>query len=260
MGCSTHDFWPGALPLHIRQAPAAQYLQLMRSGFGGPPSLCIATRCFPMTHPDEVTLFGAAASGSVAVEAALTLLNIPFQVVEGATWASERARQRVGEHNAMGQIPTLILPGGQILTESAAILIYLADTNPASRLAPGLHSARRAQFLRWMFFVSSAIYSLHWIKPDVGRIGAPQNSRDDVVHAVHERIAFCWKTMDAQLEPGTYLLGDVLSVLDLYVAVVSRFGPWRERFCLEAPRMAAVVSCVDEDPRLKELWDRRFPP
>lgn len=212
-----------------------------------------------MPQAREVTLFGAAASGSVAVEAALTLLNIPFNVVEGATWASEEARVRVGEKNAMRQIPTLLLPGGEVLTESAAILIYLADSHPPSKLAPTLSDARRSQFLRWMFFVSSAIYSLHWIKPDVSRIGAPQGARDDVVRAVHERIAFCWKTMDTQLDPGDYLLGDELSVLDLYVAVVSRFGPWRDRFYLEAPRMTPAVKRVDEDFRLKALWGKRFP-
>jgi GST-like protein len=208
----------------------------------------------------EITLYGAAASGSVAVEAALTLLNIPFRVVEGATWASEAARARVGELNAMRQIPTLLYPGGEMLTESAAILIHLADAHPESGLAPGLGDPARGQFLRWMFFVSSAIYSLHWIKPDVARIGAPAGARDDVVRAVHERIAFCWRTMDAQLEPGQYLLGDRLSVLDLYVGVVSRFGPWRDRFHMEAPRMTPAVRRVDEDPRLKELWERRFPP
>jgi GST-like protein len=212
-----------------------------------------------MPQPEALTLFGAAASGSVAVEAALTLLAIPFKLVEGATWASEAARVRVGEQNAMRQIPTLLLPGGEMLTESAAILIHLADAHPQARLAPSVGSATRGQFLRWMFFVSSAIYALHWVKPDVARIGAPQSARDDVVHAVHERIAFCWKTMDAQLQPRTYLLGDDLSVLDLYVAVVSRFGPWRERFCAEAPRMAPVVQRVDEDPRLQALWASRFP-
>lgn len=211
-----------------------------------------------MTY-QPLTLYGAAASGSVAVEAALTLLDIPFQLVEGETWVSEAARQRVGEQNAMRQIPTLVLPGGETLTESAAILLYLADAHPAARLAPALTDPARAQFLRWMFFVSSAVYSLHWIKPDVGRIGAPQSARDDVVHAVHERIAFCWRTMDAQLCPTKYLLGDDLGVLDLYVAVISRFGPWRERFSAEAPRMAPVIQRVDNEPRLQALWQRRFP-
>ena len=63
------------------------------------------------------------------------------------------------------------------------------------------------------------------------RIGAPLESRTAVVDAVHERIAFCWQNMDAQLSPSKYLLGDDLTVLDIYVTVVSRVGPWRARFC-----------------------------
>ena len=151
---------------------------------------------------DTVLLYGAAASGSVAVEAALTLLDIPFQLVEGETWSSEAARERVAAQNTMRQIPTLVLPGGEVMTESAAILTWLADSHPAARLSPGPQDPARAQFLRWMFFVSSAIYSLHWIKPDVARIGAPASARDAVVDAVHERIAFCWHAMDSQLAPS----------------------------------------------------------
>jgi len=212
-----------------------------------------------MAHNHDLVLYGAAASGSVAVEAVLTLLGIPFQLIEGETWSSEAARERVSGQNAMRQIPTLVLPSGETLTESAAIMIWLADSHPAAKLAPRLDDPQRAQFLRWMFFISSAIYSLHWIKPDVSRIGAPLSARDDVVDSVHERIAFCWRTMDGQLSPAKYLLGDTLSVLDLYVAVISRFGPWRERFYEEAPKMTAVIKRIDDDPRLKPLWERRFP-
>ena len=143
----------------------------------------------------------------------------------------------------MRQIPTLVLPGGEVLTESAAILIWLADTASAGAARAGAARAQRAQFLRWMVFVSAAIYALHWIKPDVRRIGAPPALRDAVVDAVHERIAFCWSHMDAQLAPRTYLLGDTLTVLDLYVTVVSRFGPWRERFYAVAPDGAGGAAC-----------------
>jgi GST-like protein len=212
-----------------------------------------------MPQDRELFLYGAADSGSVAVEAALTLLNIPFTLIEGATWASEAARERVAGQNALRQVPTLILPDGEVLTESAAILVYLADAYPEAGLSPTVDEPSRRQFLRWMFFVSSAIYSLHWIKPDVARIGAPLAARDDVVRAVHERIAFCWRTMDAQLQPAKYLLGERLSVLDLYVAVVSRFGPWRERFYAEAPRMTPAIRRVDDEPRLRALWQKRFP-
>jgi GST-like protein len=206
-----------------------------------------------------LVLYGAAGSGSVAVEAALVLLGIPYELVEGATWHEESARQRVAPVNAMAQVPTLVLSDGEVMTESAAILIHLADTHPESSLAPRPDEAARARFLRWMVYVSSAIYALHWIKPDVRRIGAPPELAQSVVDAIHDRIAFCWRHMDEQLTPGRYLLGGRLTVLDLYVAVVSRFGPWRVRFGEAAPGMARVMRTVDEEPRLAELWQRRFP-
>jgi GST-like protein len=179
-------------------------------------------------------------------------------LVEGATWAEAAARERVAPVNAMRQVPTLVFPDGEVMTESAAILIWLADLHPDSALSPRANDPQRRPFLRWMAYVASAIYALHWIKPDVRRIGVPLKSRDAVVEAVHERIASCWAHMDGQLAPGTYLLGERLTVLDLYVGVVSRFGPWRERFHAVAPRMTPAVRRVDEDPRLTALWRDRF--
>ena len=208
---------------------------------------------------EGLKLYGAAHSGSIAVEAALILLDIPFELIDAMTWVDEAARERVATHNPMRQVPTLVFADGQIMTESAAILIYLADAFPQSRLAPAASDPTRAQFLRWMFYVSSAIYSLHWIKPDESRIGAPPSAREAVVDAVHNRISFCWQNMDAQLTPGTYLLGEELTVLDLYVNAISRFGPWRERFYESAPRMTPAVKRVDKDPRLKDFWLRRCP-
>ena len=206
-----------------------------------------------------IALYGAQGSGSIAVEAAMTLIGLPYKLIEGATWAEESARERVAPVNAMRQVPTLIHPEGEVMTESAAILIDLADRHRDAHLSPGFADPGRRQFLRWMVYVSSAIYSLHWIKPDVRRIGAPEASRAAVVDAVHDRIAFCWQNMDAQIEPGRYLLGAELTVLDLYVTVVSRFGPWRKRFYGAAPKMTPVVNRVDAEPRLAEFWRRRFP-
>ena len=48
-------------------------------------------------------------------------------------------------------------------------------------------------------------------------------------------------------------------MLDLYVAVVSRWGPRRQRFYEVAPKMSEVVRRVDADPRLAAFWEARFP-
>ena len=65
--------------------------------------------------------------------------------------------------------------------------------------------------------------------------------------------------MEAQITPGRFLLGEEIGVLDLYVAVVSRWGPGRRRFYKDARGMAEAVRRVDAEPRLAALWAERFP-
>lgn len=206
-----------------------------------------------------LTVFGAVGSGSIPVEATLTLLGIQYELVEGVTWVDEAARKRVESVNPMRQVPAVVFPSGEIMTESAAILIHLADAHPEARLAPPIGDPRRVQYLRWMAYVSSSIYALFWIKGDPMRIAASKEDAPRVIDRVHDRIAACWANMDKQINPGRYILGNEISVLDLYVTVVSRFGPWRTRFYRTAPKMAEIVRRVDTDPRLQDFWARRYP-
>ncbi len=205
------------------------------------------------------TLYGAAGSGSVAVEAALDLIGARYGLIDIPTWESAAQRERMAAVNPMRQIPALVLPGGELLTESAAILMWLADTHSEAGLCPRPDDPLRAQYLRWMVFVPASIYSMYWVHDVPSRLAEGAEAEGVIEHRTIERIAECWRMMDAQVSPGRYILGDTLSVLDLYVAVVSRWSPRRERFAREAPRLAQVVARVDADVRLTELWSRRFP-
>lgn len=211
---------------------------------------------------EKLTVYGALGSGSVPVEAAMTLIGLDFQVIEGATWAHDVAvLARVRAVNPLVQIPALVLPGGEVLTESGAILTWLADAYPQAKLGPAVGDPLRGQFLRWMTFIPAAIYSLFWVRDEPARLaGDDAAAQARVKAATAERIADCWRMMDSQITPaGDFLLGDDLSVLDLYVAVVSRWGPGRTRFYREAPGMTPIVRRVDADPRLTDFWAQRFP-
>lgn len=209
---------------------------------------------------EPLTLFGAKGSGAVAVEAALTLVSQPYRLVEAYTWDQDdpESGDRVLDANPMRQVPALVLPSGEAITESAAILIWLAEQYPQARLAPAAGDPGRAQFLRWMSFVSSAIYALYWVKDDPSRLVPDPAGHAALTERTLERIAECWRVMDSQVSPGAYILGDELTVLDLYVNVVSRFKPRRERFYREAPKIAPCVRRVDADPRLAALWVERM--
>lgn len=194
-------------------------------------------------------VMGGKGTGSVAVEAALTLIGAPYHVREGAKRAV----------NPMGQVPALILPTGELMTESSAILIWLADAYPEAGLAPRVGEPAQAAYLRWMAFVSAAIYALYWIRDKPSRLAADKAHEKVLRARTDERIAACWEIMEKQVSPGRYLLGDSLTVLDLYVTVISRWGPRRLSFYQAAPHMGEVVRRIDAEPRLAALWAERFP-
>ena len=209
----------------------------------------------------QYVVYGAAGSGSVPVEAALTLLGLPYEVVEAPTWRGEAEQAKVAPVNPMRQVPALVLPSGAVMTESAAILIWLADTYAPGDLAPAPDAPERPAFLRWMVFVPASIYAMFWVRDVPSRLAGEDPAQQALIkERTAERIAECWRAMGEQLKPaGDYLLGDRPTVLDLYVTVVSRWSPGRRRFYAEAPALEPVVRRVDADPRLQALWAERFP-
>jgi GST-like protein len=211
-------------------------------------------------NADAYRLYGAPGSGATAVHAALTLIGAQVETIDVAPWESEAERDKLLPVNAMRQVPVLVLPSGEVMTESAAILLWLGDRHPEAGLAPPVDDPRRAQYLRWMTFVPAAIYAMFWVRDVPSRLAADAQAEAVIKARTAERIAECWRIMDAQLPRGTpYLLGERIGMLDLYVTVVSRWTPQRKRFYREAPRMAEVVRRVDAEPRLAAFWAARFP-
>jgi GST-like protein len=208
----------------------------------------------------EYLVYGAAGSGSTPVEATLTLLGVSFRVVERAVWADTATAEEMARINPLRQVPALVLPSGELMTESAAILIHLADSHPGSGLSPALDSPLRPRFLRWMSYISAQIYALYWVRDDITRLAADKPHESVLRERTAARISACWTMMDIQVEPvGRFMLGDQISVLDLYMTAVSRWGPRRTAFYAAAPRLGEVVRHVDAEPRLADFWASRFP-
>jgi GST-like protein len=204
-------------------------------------------------------LYGAPGSGAVAVEAALELLGVRYTVHDLSALSDPAVSDALAKVNPMRQLPALVLPTGELMTESAAILIWLADNHPLGRLSPPIGSPDRAAFLRWMAFVSAAIYGLFWIFDDPSRLTDDPAQQALIKARLETRLAHCWTIMEAQIESSAFLTGKDITVLDIYVTVVSRWEPGRRRFYEIAPRMGDIVRKVDTDPRLTNLWALRFP-
>ena len=90
-------------------------------------------------------LYGRPGTGSVAIEAILETAGVPYEVdiVERSS-DGEMPEKLIGL-SPLGQVPVLVLPDGTIMTESAAIALYLADKHHEADLAPPPASAERVK-------------------------------------------------------------------------------------------------------------------
>jgi glutathione S-transferase len=119
--------------------------------------------------------------------------------------------------NPMGKLPTIV-HRGVVVTETAAIIAYVADAFPAAGLAPAPDDPLRGAYYRWLFFgagcIEPALLDKMMKRPEVERKTAVGwGSYEDVV-----------ATLKKALAVGPYLLGDKFSAADVYVGSEVRWA------------------------------------
>ncbi len=200
-------------------------------------------------------LIGAKGGGSILVEIGLELARLPY-AVEFVEWSDVGPHsQRMQALNPLGQVPTLILPDGSVLTESAAIFLHLAERAPRARLAPPLRHPQRAAFLRWLVFFVAAVYPTFTYGDDparwVGEEAGPKlRSSTD---AQRERLL---RFLDAQVAGSPWFLGQRFSALDLYVTVMALWRPGRAWYEANAPKLAAIATRAETLPAVARVLAR----
>lgn len=203
-------------------------------------------------------LYGDKGSGAFAVEAALAEAGVCYAIQIISLERNEQKLPGFRAINPSGKIPALRLPeGGEIVTESAAILLTLADRHPEAGLLPGAGSAARAQAYRWIAYLQSEIYPMVEIVDYPERfcpVGADAGAiREKARARVRERFAVIEDAI-----AGPWLLECGFSAADIYVAMFSRWslGPgWREE---HLPKVCALAEALSERPRIAPVWQRHF--
>lgn len=201
-------------------------------------------------------LYGNKQSGSFPVEAALAKAGAGYEVVELDLNQGDHERPDFAALNPMRQVPALKLPDGSLMTESAAICIYLASAHPGSGLAPAPGSAAYARFLRWLVFMSNNLYEsdLRYFYPD--RYTANAAGIAGVKAAGAAGMAKAFGLIEQSLADGPYVAGRELSIADVYLAMLMTWSPEP----IAAPRLAAVQMAVIADPAYGAVWRRHGMP
>ena len=202
-------------------------------------------------------LLGCKGCGNVIVESAFALAGVPLDTEEVDYSAASPTRGRLLEVNPLGQVPTLVLPDGGIMTESLAMVHYMNDLAPQAKLVPPAKSPERARFLRWSTFLVAAIYPTYTYGDE------PATWVDDVHGAKLLRESTdrhrekLWLQVEGEAgEP--WFLGGTRSALDLYIAVMTRWRPGILWFAKKTPKLMAIAQKTTATPEVAAVMRRNF--
>jgi GST-like protein len=206
-----------------------------------------------------LVLYGEPGWGSAIVEAQLAWYGLEFSFVRtGDLFADPDARARLQSVNPLGQIPTLVLEDGSIMTESAAITLFLADLTGWDDLVPAPAHPARGSFLRWLVFIVANIYPTYTYVDDPSRFVSARAAQEPFKNAVHDYAKRLYTQLD-EAAGSPWFLGNRLSALDIYVAVLTHWEPRRDWFDANTPNLAAIARKAASLPALAQVWARNFP-
>ncbi len=138
--------------------------------------------------------------------------------------------------SATAMVPVLELDDGDILTEVAAVVLYVADQNPGSKLAPPCGSRERYHVQKWLNFIATEIHKMFTplFKPDT----------PEAYKAIaKDNLAKAFTLLDQRLADRPYLMGAQFTAADAYLFTVVSWS-----------RLQQIE--LDRWPHLKACWER----
>ena len=200
------------------------------------------------------TLYYSPGTASMVVHLALLEIGAPHELKLVDFDAGAQRDPAYLALNPGGRVPTLLIDGRPV-SESAALLMLLAERHPEARLAPAPGTPEREAWHQWILYLSTtpAAAFRFWFYPqDLGAAEHPPAVRE----ALQRRIEGAWDRVDAHLAArGPWLLGRDFSGADLLLTMLMRWSRRMPRPATEWPALAALATRVRSRTSWKRLYE-----
>lgn len=195
---------------------------------------------------EPLILYWRPGTAAMAPHAALGEIGVAYRLVE-IDRETAQADPAYRALNPLGVVPTLV-DGEVVVSESAAILLYLADRYPEARLAPD----DRADFYRWLVFMTNTMQTclLRFFYPE--RYGGPE-----VEQVAAAEAGELFALLDESLEGREWLVGDHRSAADLFLFMLTRWGRQLDSPAWERPRLRAHFLRTLALPGVRRMIDEQ---
>lgn len=191
-------------------------------------------------------LYYKAGACSLSPRIALLEAGLPFDVeaVDLASKITETGKD-FKAINPKGYIPALELDDGSVLTEGAAIVLYVASKAKPGQLAPASGTPDYFHLLEWLTFIGTELHK------GCGPFFNPALS-DEARIPLKARLELRLSTADALVGKGPYVMGDAFTVADGYLFTVLGWLPAVGLDLANWPNLARFRQTVAARPKVQE--------
>ena len=197
-------------------------------------------------------------NASMTPHLVLRELGLPFELKLVDRANSAHKSPEYLKLNPNGLIPVLV-DGDLVLYETAAIVLHLVDTHPAAGLAPPVGTADRAEFYKWLVWLSASVQSQMPIYFYTDRYVAAGNAAGaaEVKAATEKRIEGLIDQIDAQLAAhgGPWMMGQRYTALDPYVLMLCRWTRGMARPARTLPHIGPFLERMLARPAVQKLFE-----
>jgi GST-like protein len=201
-----------------------------------------------------LTLYGSFGSGSAAVEMALRAALVKYKTVRASSWEPDSKYAELLVVNPLGQIPTLRLQDGTVLSESAAILIHLGLTYEDADLLPQSSSAR-AIAIRGLVYIAANCYSAVSVSdhPERWTTAASAYSVERVRAGARRQLHRAWEVFADQFGGNTEFQGGEPGCLAFLSVIVSQWSGTRAHLREQRPEFFQSIKLLEQHSRIEPV-------
>ena len=207
------------------------------------------------------TLFWEELSGAIAPQAMFEEMGVNYDKVAVNMAAGEHLSSEYLAVNPTGQVPALKLPEGQVIGESAAIVLVLGEKHPDGNLVPLPGDSDRSAFIYWLLYLATSGYMTFGRYAHPERYTKDQNAIETVRLAAEDHVERFFEVIEGVIRGEPYFLARGFTALDIYLTMLTVWHSAREEMFKRNPKVAALCIAVENRPAYKEVMqDHKIQP
>jgi glutathione S-transferase len=184
------------------------------------------------------TLFYAPGTCALASHIALEDAGASYQLKRIDFRKNEQQSADYLAINPKGRVPALVAPRG-VVTETPAILAFLAQSFPEARLAPFDDAFAFAQLQAFNSYICATVHVAHAHGRRGYRWADDEASFADMKRKVAETVGACFEAIESKLFAGPWVMGEQYTIADPYLFTLAQ---WLEGDGVDPARFPRVAE------------------